>query len=118
MTHVKKIRLTSALAGKSFYKFQFNNLLDVSHLKILSFTVYVLIHKKKQDLKLKKFEAQVLNSILVGYDGHTIYRVHICDQGKVIRVKNLYIFKDISQKELTTLPVFKDQLTFQGFPID
>lgn len=46
MMYIKNIRLISTLAEKSFYKFQSNKLLDMSKLKILDLTIYVLIHKK------------------------------------------------------------------------
>ena len=40
-------------------------------------------------MKSEKWATQALKRILVGYDGHTIYRVHIREQNNVIRVKNL-----------------------------
>ncbi len=53
---------------------------------------------------------------LVDFDGHTIYRVHIKDQKRVIRVKDLRIFEDYKAKKSTKLPNYSESLTtFQGF---
>ena len=53
---------------------------------------------------------------MVGYDGHTIYRVHIKEQNKVIRVKDLWIFEDYESKIATDLPDYNNGTsTFQGF---
>lgn len=112
MTHVKNIRPTNALGGKSPHELQFNEAPDVSHLRVLGSTVYVLIHEEERDLKSEKFESRARKGTLVGYDGHTIYRVHIRNQKKVIQVKDLRIFEDTSQKDSTTLPAFNDQPTF------
>lgn len=63
--------------------------------------MYVFIHEEEQNLKSEKFEAQALEGTLIGYDGHTIYRVFIREQDKVIRVKDLQIFEDTSKKVST-----------------
>lgn len=118
MTHVKNIHPMNALDGMSHHESQFNKPPHVSHLRVLGATFYVLIHEEERDLKSEKFEAQVWKGTLVGYDGHTIYRVYIRDQGKVIRVKDLCIFQDTFQKNSTTLPAFDDQPKFQDFPED
>lgn len=36
-----------------------------------------MVYEKEQNLKSEKFEAWTLKEMLVGYDGHTIYRVFI-----------------------------------------
>lgn len=57
-----------------------------------------------------------MKGTLVGYDGHTIYRVHLKDQKKVIRVKYLRIFEDYGSKSSTELPDYSEGTpTFQGF---
>ena len=118
MTHIKNILPTNALGGISPHESQFNEPPDVSHMRVLSSTVYVLIHEEEQDLKSEKFEARAWEETLVGYDEHMIYKVYIHEQGKVIRVKNLCIFEDTFQKDSNTLLAFDDQPTFQGFPAD
>lgn len=39
--------------------------------------------------EVRKWAQQALKRILVGFDEHTIYKVHIKDQNRVIWVKNL-----------------------------
>ncbi len=56
-----------------------------------------------------------MRGTLVGYDGHTIHRVHIKDQNKVIRVKDLRIFEDFETKPHTSLPDYEDKPTFERF---
>ena len=52
----------------------------------------------------------------MGYDSHTIYRVHIKDQKKVFRVKDLRIFENFKTKASTELPDYDEgKPTFQGF---
>ncbi len=52
----------------------------------------------------------------MGYNSHTIYRVYLKNQKKVIRVKNLHIFKDYATKSSTGLPDYsEDNPIFQGF---
>ena len=67
-------------------------------------------------MKSEKWVPQVLKKTLVGFDGRTIYRVHIKDQNKVIRVKDLRIFEDYETKESTKLSDFSESLsTVQSF---
>lgn len=89
MTYVKNVRATSSLKDKNSYKVYFNKTLELSHLQVFESTVYVFINKEKRNLKLEKFEAQALKRTLIRYDGHTIYRVFIQLQDKIIYVKNL-----------------------------
>ncbi len=53
----------------------------------------------------------------MGFDGHTIYKVYIEDQNKVIQVKHLRIYKDIISKATTSLPNFEGRLTFDGVQV-
>ena len=87
------------------------------HLRILGSNVYVFLHKEEQSLKSAKWEARALKGKLVGFNGHTIYRVHIENQNKVIRVKHLQIYKDITSKAITSLPNFNGKPTFDGIQI-
>ena len=117
MTYIKNIRPTRALANNiSPHKAYFYKQLDLSHLQILGSTVYVLLHKEERSIKLEKWAPQALKEILVSFDKRTIYRVHIKDQIKVIRVKELRIFEDYKTKESTKLLDYSESLsTFQGF---
>lgn len=54
---------------------------------------------------------------LVGFNRNTIYRVHIDDQNKSIRVKNLQIFEDTSTKTFSALPDFYGKPTFDAIQI-
>lgn len=67
-------------------------------------------------MKSKKWALKILKDVLVGYNRHTIYQIHIKDQNKVIQVKNLCIFKDYEIKASTKLLDYnEDKLMFQGF---
>ena len=67
-------------------------------------------------LKLEKWAPRALKGTLVEYDGHTIYRVHLKDQKKVILVKDLQIFQDYENKLSTELLDYsKDTPIFQDF---
>lgn len=45
----------------------------------------------------------------------TIYKVHIKDRKRVIRVRDIRIFKDYETKQATELPDYSKSPTFQGF---
>lgn len=77
ISQVKNIRSISALKRDNLYQVLHNSPLNVNHLRVLGSTVYVFIHKEKQNLKLEKFEVRVLKSIFVKYNGHTIHKVFI-----------------------------------------
>ena len=117
MTYIKDNHLTKALpSNATSYKAQSQeNTTDVSHLCILGSTVYVFLHKEERSQKSEKWALRVLKGTLVDYDGHTIHRVHIKDQNKVIRVKDFRIFKDFETKPFINLPDYKDKPTFEGF---
>ncbi len=75
--------------------------------------MYVLLHEEKRSMKSEKCAPRGLKGVLVGYNGHTIYRVHIKDQKKVIQVKCLRIFEDYKTKASSELPDYnEDKPTF------
>ena len=115
MTYVKNVRPTKALGGDNPYHAQQKIHPDIQHLRVLGSTVYVLLHEEERALKSEKWNPRALRGILVGYDGHTIYRVHIREQNKVIRIKALRIFEDYEAKTSTELPEYKNTPTFSGF---
>lgn len=115
MTYVKHLRPTKALQGLSPHQELFKTLPNLAHLRVLGSTVYVLIHEEEREFKSEKFVPRALKGKLVGFDGHTIYRVHIEEQNRVIRVKDLRIFEDTEIKENTLLPSYENEPTFQGF---
>lgn len=118
MTYVKNLQPTCAVEGNiSPTEMQNQALPDVQHLYILSSNIYVFLHKEKQSLKSAKWEARTFKKKLVGFDGHTIYRVYIEGQNKFIQVKNLKIFEDITSKSTTTLPNFEGKPTFNRVQI-
>ena len=117
MTHIKNLRPTRVM--KSFIssiEMQNQAIPDLHNFRILGSNVYVFLHEEKQSLKSVKWEAFVLRRKLVGFDGHTIYRVYIKDQNKVIRVKDLRIYKDITSKT-TSLPDFEGRPTFNRIQV-
>ncbi len=123
ITHIKNLRPMRALErslspakmeGKDLPN---KDLPNFYHLRILSSTVYVFLHKEERTLKSAKWDAKTLKGKLVGFDGHTSYRVHIEDQNKVIRVKNLRIFEDTSAKANSTLLDFNRKPTFNATQI-
>lgn len=116
MTHIQNLRLTSTLKGLSPHKLLHNELPELSYLRLLGSTVYVLIHKEEQELKSETFVLRALKGKLVRFDNHIIYRVYVEEQKRVIRIKDLQIFKDIKTKKNTTLPDYNGgKPTFQSF---
>ena len=78
MTYVKNSPPTKALLQNlSPYKALTRDRLEISHLRILGSTVYVFLHEEERTLKLENWVPKALKGTLVGYDGHTIYRIHI-----------------------------------------
>ena len=75
--------------------------------------MYVLLHEEKRPIKSEKWASRALKVVLVGYNGHIIYRVHIKDQNKVIRVKDLRISEDYETKALTKLLDYDEMKTNQ-----
>ena len=116
MTYVENNRPTRALQNLGPYKVYTHKLPDLSHLRVLGSTVYAFLLEEEQTLKSEKWASRALKRTLVGYDGHTIYRVHLKRQKKVIRVKDLRIFEDYESKPSTDLPDYSEGTpTFQGF---
>lgn len=82
------------------------------HLHILKSTVYVFFYKEEYTLKLTKWEVETLKRKLIGFDKYIIYRVHIKEQNKVIRVKDLQDFKNTAAKTFSALPDFNGKPIF------
>lgn len=89
MTYIKNIRPTSALNGLSPHEKLHHTPPDPTHLRVLGSTIYVLIHEEERELKSEKFLPRAMKGTLVGFDG-----VHIEEQSRVIRAKDLRIFED------------------------
>lgn len=53
-----------------------------------------------------------MKGTLVEFDGYTIYWIYIEEQNRIIRAKNLQIFKDIKIKKDIILPYYEKKLTF------
>lgn len=106
--HVKNLWPTHALIGSiSPIKKQDNILLNLQDLRVLCSTIYIFLHKKESILKSVKWDARALKRKLVRFNGHTIYKVHINEQIKVIRVKDLQIFKNTIIKVYSSLSDFE-----------
>lgn len=85
ITHIKNQQPTCAFKDNSNpIEIRYQALPDVQHLCILGSNVYIFLHKEKQALKSVKWEVCALKRKLVGFDGHTIYKIYIKDQNKVI----------------------------------
>lgn len=91
------------------------NTINISHLQVLDFTMYLFFHEEKQSKKSKKWAPRLLKELLVGYDGYTTHRVHIIDQNKVIQVKNLQIFKNFEIKPHISFQDYENKPTFEIF---
>lgn len=117
MTYIKNNWPTRALANNlSLYEAHFYKKPNLSYLQIPGSTIYVLLHKEKHLIKSEKWAPQALRETLVGFNGQTIYKVHIKDQNRVIWIKNLRIFEDYKSKGSIELPnYFENLFTFQGF---
>lgn len=71
------------------------------------------MHKEKRIIKSEKWVPRLLKEILVGYNGHIIYWVHIKDHNKVIEIKNLQILKNYKTNVLTKILDYdENKLTF------
>lgn len=90
MTYIKNLQPIWALESNiSPIVMQNQTIPDIQHLCLLGSNVYIFLH-----------------------DSHTIYRINIEDQNKVIQVKDLRIFKDITSKSITSLLNFNEKPTF------
>ena len=113
MTYIKNLQPTRALKGLiSLIEMANQALPELHHLFILGSNIYVFLHKGKQSLKSANWEARALRRKFVGFNGHTVPMVHIKDQNKVIRVKDLRIFEDITSKAAISLLDFEKKPTF------
>lgn len=63
-------------------------------------------------IKFRKVEVKSIVRKARKFDGHTIYLVYIKEYAKVIKIKNLYIYKDYKSKDITDLATYKDIFTF------
>lgn len=106
MVHVKNVRPTSTLNGKTPHELMEQETPTIDHLRVLGSTVYVLIHqadRKGKNSKRAKFAPRAQRGKLVGYDGKTIYRVFLERSQSIIRVKDLSIHEDAIAKDSTEL---------------
>ena len=55
MTYIKNSRPMQALENISPHKAQFHEKPNLAHLRILSFTLYILLHKEERLIKLEKW---------------------------------------------------------------
>lgn len=118
ITHVKNLWPTQALKDlMSLIEIQDQAPPTLQYLWILGLNVYIFLHKEKQSVKLVKWEARALKRKLVSLDGYIIYKVHIKDQNKVIQVKDLQIYKDITFKVITFHLNFDKKPTFNEIQI-
>lgn len=114
INHIKNLWPTWALENSiSLIEMQNQISSDLYYLHIFGLNLYVFFYKKEKSLKLTKWEACALQGTLVRFS-YTIYKDYIEDQNKVIRVKNLRIFEDITPKTITSLPDFERKPTFDG----
>lgn len=110
MVEVKNLRPTNALNGISPYEALEYRQPRIDHLRIIGSMVYVLIHKEERQgerSKSAKFAPRAQRGKLVGYDSHTIYRIFLEDNNKIIRVKDLRIHEDVIAKQETSLPTYE-----------
>lgn len=99
ITHISNLLPTSSLNGVSPFEASAQSLPNLQHLRILGSTVYVFIHEEERNAKSAKWTPRGKRGVLVGYEGGTIYRVYLHDEGKVIRIKDLKIFENADEKE-------------------
>ena len=116
MTYIKNNRPTIALPSNTTpHEAQSQKAADISHLRVLGSKVYVFLYKEEQSRKSGKWVPRALKGTLVGYKSHTIHRVYIKDQNKVIQVKDLRIFEDFETKPSIDLPDYQGKPTFKEF---
>ncbi len=118
MTYIKNQQPIQALKSSiSLMEMHNQALPNLHYLYILGSSVYVFLKEEEQSLKSTKWETHALRGKLVGFDGHSIYNVHIEDQNKVLRIKDPRIFEDITFEAATSLPDFEKKPTFGGVQI-
>lgn len=87
MTHIKNLRPTQALKRSiSTAEMQNNSKVfsKLYHLYIFGSTVYIFFYKEKYTLKSAKWDTRAFKRKLVGYNGHTIYKIYIKEQNKLL----------------------------------
>lgn len=78
MIYIKNFQPTRVLEEFiSPMKKQDDTLSSVQHLRILGSNIYIFFQEKKHTLKLAKWANRTLKKKLVGFDSHTIYRIHV-----------------------------------------
>lgn len=99
MTYVKNLQPTQAFEHSIILIEKEDNIFpNLKHFRIWGLTVIVLLYEEEHTLKSAKWDAKASKKKLVGFDGHTICRVYIEKQNKVIRVKDFRIFEDTRTK--------------------
>lgn len=76
--------------------------------------IYILVYKEEHILKLAKWDVKVLIEKLVRFDRDTINRVYIENQNKIIKLKNLQIFKNTLNKTYLALPDLNNKPAFNA----
>lgn len=92
------------LDGLSLYKTFTRLLSQLIYFEILGSTIYVFIHEEKKKTKSAKWKPQAKHGLLIDYNGHFIYWICLEKDAKVIYIKDLKSFKDVSTKTETSLP--------------
>lgn len=98
MTHVSNLLSLSALNSRLLFVAYTQSLPILQHLQVLGSTVYVFIYKEERKAKSAKWEPREKQGMLVGYNGHIIYRVYLPDEEKIIQIKDLRIVDNIDRK--------------------
>lgn len=119
MTYIKNLRPSNTLKDLSSHESLQDKLPELSYFRVLESIVYVLIYEGKRERSSEKFVLRALRGKIVGFDGHTIYRVYVKEQKREIRVKDLRISEDIEIKGNIALPDYEGgKSTFQDFLLD
>ena len=84
MTHVSNLLPTSSLNGLSSYEESTGLSPQLNHLRVLGSTVYTFIYEEERKAKSAQWESRAKRRVLVRYDGHSIYRVYLEKDAKVI----------------------------------
>ena len=99
ITYISNLLPTSSLHGVSTFEASAQSLPNLQHLRILGSTIYVFIYEEERNAKSAKWASRGKCWVLVGYDGETIYRIYLHDEGKVICIKDLKIYENVDEKE-------------------
>lgn len=88
MTHVSDLLPTTALNGRSPFESSTQSFPNLQQLRVLGSIVYFNSNEEGRIAKPAKWEPRGEEGMLVGYDGHTIYRVYLPDEEEIIRIKD------------------------------